>query len=276
MLFRSLAANDTDPEGDLIRSSLTLTGTGPSHGSVLNLGDGTVSYTPDADYHGADSFSYTICDGAGLCDGATVSVTVTPVNDAPAAQDDTATTDEDTSVVIDVLANDWDIDGDSLTVVSVSDPANGTAVVNPNGTVTYRPDPGFTGTDTFEYLVGDGNGGTDTGLVTVVVNPVVPGNDAPTANDDTATTNEDTSVVIDLAVNDSDADDGLDLSSLSIISGPTNGSLVVNPDGTVDYTHDGSETISDSFTYTIDDNSGTSSNVATVNLTINQIGRAHV
>ncbi len=101
-------------------------------------------------------------------------------------------------------------------------------------------------------------------------------NSPPVAVNDSASVNEGAAATIDLAANDSDADDGLDLTSITIVSGPTNGSLVVNPDGTVDYTHDGSETASDSFTYTIDDNSGATSNLATVNLTINSVNDAPV
>ena len=84
-------------------------------------------------------------------------------------------------MTFDPAANDADVDGDPLTVSAVSDPANGTAVVNPDGTVTYTPDPDFNGTDTFTYTVSDGNGGTDTGTITVDVTPV---NDDPVANPD--------------------------------------------------------------------------------------------
>ena len=116
---------------------------------------------------------------------------------------DAAATDEDTPAVIDVLANDTDIDGDTLNVVSVADPANGTAVDNGDGTVTYTPDPDFNGTDWFVYTAGDGNGGTDIATVTVTVNPV---NDAPVANDDTAETNEDTAATVDVLDNDGDTE----------------------------------------------------------------------
>ena len=97
---------------------------------------------------------------------------------------------------------------------------------------------------------------------------VTPQNDAPTANPDSASVNEGASVVINLAGNDTDPDNALDLTSIVITSGPTNGSLVVNGDGTVTYTHDGSETVADAFSYTIRDASGATSNVAAVSLTV--------
>src|SRR5688572_15269603 len=122
--------------------------TDPANGSVVVNLDDTVTYTPDPDFNGTDTFDYTASDGNGGTDTATVTVTVDPVNDAPVAQDDAETTDEDTPVDIDVLANDTDADGDSRPVYSATDPANGSVVVNLDDTVTYTPDPDFNGTDT--------------------------------------------------------------------------------------------------------------------------------
>jgi hypothetical protein len=87
----------------------------------------------------------------------------------PVAQDDFATTLRDTAVTIAVLANDSDPDGDALTVTGVTDPPNGSAVANPDGTVTYTPDAGFVGADSFDYTIGDGAGGTDSATVSVTV-----------------------------------------------------------------------------------------------------------
>jgi cytochrome c len=131
--------------------------------------NGTVTYTPDAGHTGTDAFDYVVTDGTDT-DTGTVTVTTTkeePVNAAPKAVDDTATTTQGTAVDIDVLANDTDADeGDELSVESVTEPAHGTAVVAANGTVTYTPDAGHTGTDAFDYVVTDGTD-TDTGTVTV-------------------------------------------------------------------------------------------------------------
>jgi hypothetical protein len=165
----SVLANDSDPDGD----ALTVTGTSdPPNGNAVANPDNTVTYTPDANFIGNDSFTYTITDGRGCNKTATVTVSVTePVNHPPDAVDDMATTQENTAVTINVVANDTDSDGHSLTVTNVTDPPNGTATNNNNGTVTYTPDSGFVGSDSFAYTISDGNGGSDTATVTVTVNP---------------------------------------------------------------------------------------------------------
>ena len=140
--------NDNDPDGNPI----TVTGhTQPPNGSVTVAANGSISYVPNANFHGTDTFSYTISDGKGATASTTVTITVTPQNDPPIAVNDTRTTNEDTPVTVPVLTNDSDIDGDSLTVTVVSNPPNGTAVINADNTVTYTPDPDFNGTDTFTY-----------------------------------------------------------------------------------------------------------------------------
>ncbi|MBI3989521.1 MAG: tandem-95 repeat protein, partial [candidate division NC10 bacterium] len=145
-----------------------------AHGTVLINAARTVTYTPAANFHGQDTFTYTISDGLGGTDTATVRVTVIPVNDAPDAVDDATTTDEDTPVTLTVLGNDTDPDGDPLTVASVTQGTHGTVVPNAGGTVTYTPTADFIGTDVFTYTISDGHGGTDTATVTVRVNPGSP------------------------------------------------------------------------------------------------------
>ncbi len=133
----------------------------PSDGSTsVDPVTGAITYTPDPDFHGTDSFSYQVCDDGSpvLCDTATVDILVLPVNDPPVANDDTATTDEDTPVTIDVVANDTDVDGnlDPTSVTVTSGPANGSVAVDPvTGEVTYTPDADFNGTDSFTYEVCD-------------------------------------------------------------------------------------------------------------------------
>ena len=171
----SVLDNDSDLDGDVFTVISTTT---PSNGTVVINENGTITYTPNENFNGTDSFEYTISDGNGGTATATVTITVNSVNDAPVAIDDIATTDEDTSVTIPVLDNDSDADGNGLTVISVTTPSNGTVVINDDGTVTYTPNPDFNGTDSFEYTISDGNGGTDTATVTITVNEV---NDAPPA-----------------------------------------------------------------------------------------------
>ena len=121
------------------------------------------STTPDANYSGSDSFTYNISDGNGGVDQGTVSITVTHVNQAPTANPDSKTLLENAgSTPIDVLANDTDPDGDTLTVTGVSNPPHGTATVDGDaGGVHYTPDANYSGSDSFTYNISDGNGGVD-------------------------------------------------------------------------------------------------------------------
>jgi Ca2+-binding RTX toxin-like protein len=163
-------ANDSDPDGD----PLTVGSATATNGTVTINPDNTLTYTPNPDFNGTDTITYTADDGTGNTTPGSVTVTVTPVNDAPVAGDDSASTDADAAVTVDVLANDSDVDGDPLSVTAATPGANGTTTVNADGTITYTPDAGFTGTDTFDYTVEDGNGGTTTGTVTVGVGGVAP------------------------------------------------------------------------------------------------------
>ncbi|WP_419192642.1 Ig-like domain-containing protein [Kolteria novifilia] len=255
-------ANDTDVDGDTLSVDSF---TQPASGSVVLNPDGTFSYTPDPDFHGTDSFTYTVTDGNGGTSTATVSLTVDPINDAPVVNGENVTTDEDAPTTIDVLANDTDVDGDTLSVDSFTQPASGSVVLNPDGTFSYTPDPDFHGTDSFTYTVTDGNGGTSAATVSLAVDPV---NDAPVANDDAATTNEDTPTTIAVLANDTDADG--DTLSVDSFTQPASGSVVLNPDGTFSYTPDPDFHGTDSFTYTVTDGNGGTS-TATVSLTVDPI-----
>ncbi|HAS6684216.1 TPA: tandem-95 repeat protein [Vibrio parahaemolyticus] len=148
---------------------------GPANGTVSVNPDGSVTYTPDDNYHGTDSFTYIITSG-GVSESTTVSVDVTPVNDAPVAKDDIATTQEDTAVTIDVLPNDSDVDGDKLSIESASVPKEQGTVEVVNGKLVFTPAENFNGDAEITYTVTDGQL-TDEAKVTVTVNPV---NDAPT------------------------------------------------------------------------------------------------
>ncbi|WP_158507050.1 cadherin-like domain-containing protein, partial [Ruegeria atlantica] len=182
-----LLANDSDPEGDPI----SLTGvTQPANGVLTDNGNGTYTYTPNAGFSGADSFTYTISDGNST-DTATVNLTVndtTPSNDPPDAVDDGLATDEDVALVInvagDLLANDSDPEGDPISLTGVTQPANGVLTDNGNGTYTYTPNAGFSGADSFTYTISDGNS-TDTATVNLTVNGSAPA-PAGLASDDFA------------------------------------------------------------------------------------------
>ena len=243
--------NDTDPDGDRLRLQSVSTA---RHGTAGVAADGeTATYTPDLNYHGPDRFTYVVADAGGLADTATVEVTVTPVNDAPEAADDRATTPEDEAVEIPVLDNDTDVDGDRLRVGQVSPARNGTAEVAADGTnVTYVPDPNYHGADRFTYVVADPGGLADTATVEVTVTPV---NDAPEAADDRTTTREDEAVEIAVLENDADLDG--DRLRVRGVSPAGHGTAVVAADGTnVTYTPDANYHGPDRFTYVVADADG--------------------
>ena len=145
----------------------------PVNGTLTMNADGSFVYTPNADFNGTDGFSYLTNDGAGDSQVATVTITVNPVNDDPEAVDDAYSVDEDTTLTVDaatgVLANDTDVDGDTLTAALVSGPANGTLTLNADGSFSYTPNANFNGTDTFTYSVSDGTT-TVEATVTITVN----------------------------------------------------------------------------------------------------------
>ena len=172
----AVSANDTDVDGLVVPTSAAVLNS-PSNGSLVNNGDGTITYTPNPNFNGTDTFSYTIADDDGATDSAFVFITVTPVNDAPVVTGNPdATTDEGGSVTTDVLSNATDADGDPLTVTIDTQGTNGLASVNSDGTITYTHDGSETTSDSYTYTISDGNGGSDSGVVFITVTPV---NDAP-------------------------------------------------------------------------------------------------
>ena len=147
-------SNDSSPSGGVLRVDAVTQG---ANGSVVINPDSSVTYTPAADFFGTDSFTYTVSDSPLASATATVTVTVTPLPDPPVARDDEAVTTRDTPVSIDVLGNDSDPDGDSLTVAGFTQPTNGSVTGNADGTLRYTPDSGFAGNDSFTYSASDGS-----------------------------------------------------------------------------------------------------------------------
>ncbi len=264
-----VVANDQDIENDPLSVGSFANG---ANGVVTQNGDGTLTYTPNANFCGTDSFTYKLTDG--ICDQAswdegTVTVTVSCVNDEPVASGDSYSTDEDTPLTVDapgVLENDVDIDGDSLSInpVLIAMAQNGYVVANADGSFTYTPTADFCGTDCFEYSLLDGQGGSDTAEVIINV-ACVEDNVAPDAVDDEAEVNVGSSVIVPVLDNDVDADgDSLTITS---ITQPAVGTVVDNENGTVTYTSTGSSCDDDSFTYTVSD--GQLTDTATVAVTVN-------
>jgi ELWxxDGT repeat protein len=223
-------------------------------GTVTDNGDDTVTYTPPTDFSGVDIFTYTVSDPYGVTSSGAVSVTVTPENDPPVAADDAAETRVNDPVIVLVLDNDTDVDGDTLSVSGFTQGTNGTVTDNFDGTLTYTPDSSYEGGDTFDYTASDGNGGFDTATVTVTVSDTV-NNTPPVAVSDALTTIADTPVMTgNVLANDTDADS--DMLSVSGSTQPSNGAAADNGDGTFTYTPDPGYTGFDSFTYTVSDGNG--------------------
>ncbi|OQU38893.1 tandem-95 repeat protein, partial [Vibrio parahaemolyticus] len=227
---------------------------GPKNGTVIVNNDGTVTYTPDDNYVGEDTFTYIVTSG-GVSESTTVSVDVTPENDAPVAKDDTAITDEDTPVTIDVLPNDTDVDGDKLSIQSASVPKEQGTVEVVNGKLVFTPAENFNGDAEITYTVTDG-ALTDQATVKVTVNAV---NDTPVVESNVAdqTLAEDfTPYTIDLNTVFSDVDN-VDGELKFSVSGNSNIQVaIVNGIATITPTADwnGSETL----TFTATDPSGES------------------
>lgn len=265
--------NDADADGDALTATLV---SGPSNGTLTLDADGSFGYTPNVDFDRTDSFTYRASDGTAHSDPVTVTITVTPVQDAPVAADDSYTTDEDAPRLVSapgVLANDTDADGDPLTASLGSGPNNGSLALSTDGSFVYTPDENFNGNDSFAYLANDGVGGSNLATVSLTVLPV---NDAPVAAPDSHTTDEDSPLSVPasgILGNDTDVDG--DPLTVTLGSAPVNGALTLNPDGSFSYTPNPDFNGADSFTYTATDGTATS-NTAIVTLTVTAVNDAPV
>ncbi len=250
----SVAGNDT-LSGDGGNVFSLVGGSGPTHGGIVFNANGTFTYTPSANYNGPDSFSYSITDVNGDVSTALVSIGVASVNDVPTAVADTVAAIEDTPFVGSVAGND-SLSGDGgnvFSLVSGSGPTHGGIVFNANGTFTYTPSANYNGPDSFSYSITDANGDVSTALVSIGVASV---NDVPTAVADSVAAVEDTPFVGSVSGNDSLSGDGGNVFSLVAGSGPANGGIVFNNDGTFTYTPGANYNGPDSFSYSITDANG--------------------
>lgn len=257
-LFGSgVLANDTDPDGDSLTASLV---SGPSHGILTLLSDGWLIYVPSQGFVGTDSFTYAASDGHGGTSTAVVTIAVGLGNRPPAAADDAYTAVQNTALSVPapgLLANDTDADGDPLTAVLVNGPTNGTLTFNPDGSFTYTPRPGFRGTDSFTYRAVDPSGATS-GVATVTL-AVLPPNGRPVAAKDDSYSVSAGGVLVAPApgVLANDTGSGNGTLSATLTSGPDNGTLTLNADGSFVYTPNPGFTGTDSFNYKATDGNGT-------------------
>ncbi|MFP6622714.1 MAG: Ig-like domain-containing protein, partial [Myxococcota bacterium] len=270
----SVLANDSDIGNNPLTAVLV---SGPSSGSLALNPNGSFSYTHDGGETASDSFSYRANDGSDDSNPVSVSISVNPINDAPVAVADALNVDEGgtettlASGATSVLTNDTDAENDPLTAALVSGPSSGSLVLNSDGSFSYTHDGGEAASDSFSYVAIDGTEGSNLVSVSISVNPI---NDAPVAVADalsvdeggteTTLTGGDSSVL----TNDIDVDN--DPLIAELVSGPSSGSLALNPDGTFSYTHDGSETVSDSFSYHANDGTD-DSNTVSVSITVSPV-----
>ena len=268
LLNGNVSTNDTDPEGDLLTFTVlnsTINGT-----LVLNA-DGTFTYTPDLNYNGDDSFLYLVCDTQGACDTALVDINVLPVDDGVVANDDAYTTNEDIAVSGNVSDNDVNVDaGDVISYTIFTNPTDGTLVINADGTFIYTPNTNWNGVDTFTYQMCDQNNNCDTAVVTITVVPV---NDPPVATDDTYTIDEDTPLIANVSLNDTDPDG--DPLIFDLLTPPAHGTVVLNGDGSFTYNPANNYNGSDTFQYTACDLSN-GCDTALVTITITPVNDAPV
>ncbi|HVX64538.1 MAG TPA: cadherin-like domain-containing protein, partial [Pirellulales bacterium] len=263
-------ANDTDPDADPLSAVLV---SGPANGTLTLNADGSFSYVPNANFNGADSFTYKANDGTADSNVATVSINVIAVNDPPQSQNDAYSLDEDTTLTVapasGVLVNDTDVESDPLTAALVSGPQHGTLTLNADGTFTYTPDANFNGTDGFSYMANDGTDNGNVAAVTITVNPV---NDPPVAVDDSSySTDEDTPLVVTtggVLANDTDVEN--DPLTAALVDAPQHGTVTLNADGTFTYTPEANFNGTDGFTYKANDGTA-DSNVAAVTITVNPV-----
>jgi len=263
----ALLGNDTDPDGAAQLNAATLRFVDVRNGSVVRNGEQAV-FTPTLDFNGTASFGYTVADQGGLTSNTgTVTITVSPINDAPTASNDAVSTAEDTVVAIAVLANDSDADGAAdldMESLSFSDVVNG-SVVRDAAQAVFTPSANFNGTGSFNYTVKDAAGvASNAAAVTITMQAV---NDAPLALNDSATTVQNTPVSIAVLGNDSDVDGTLNPATLTFTA--ASGGSVVRDGSNAVFTPASGFSGMASFSYTVKDNLGLVSNAATASITVN-------
>ena len=266
----SLLIDPIKNDEDIDKDTLTISSfTNTEYGQIV-LEKGSLKYTPNANYYGEDSLSYTIGDGKGGAATGTIKITVKPVNDNPVAEPDSITAKSDTPILIDVLSNDTDIEKDTLTIADIKTTAQHGIVQREGNSIRYTPsDKKYSGVDSFEYTVNDGKGGTATAKVTIQIEYVP---EPPQLHDDSATVDEDNTVTIDVLSNDT-CENGVTLTISDCTDGKNGTTKIV--DKKIVYTPKLNYYGEDSFSYTVD--YGTSrKESAEVKVTVNPVNDAPI
>jgi bacillopeptidase F len=261
------AVNATDPDGDALGFSLDMAPAGMS----IDAASGLIAWTPDLTQAGIHDVTLRVTDARGLAATQSFSVNVANLNQAPLASGNAYSMLAGTTLGVaapGVLGNDSDADGDGLTATLASGTANGSLVLNGDGSFSYTPNGGFAGTDSFSYRAFDGALASNVATVAITVNPAV--NAPPLAQNDTAAaplrrTTAYTPVIVNVLANDSDPEGRLDPASVRILTAPNKGgTATVNADGTVSYTPKLKFRGTETFKYSVRDQAGALSNTATV------------
>gem|GEM_PF-4923095 len=275
----NIAEGDIDPDGSIDLASIVILDW-PQNGTLTISSNGYVDYIHDGLESTSDTFTYAIADDRGaVSNTATVNIAINVVDEiqnlAPTADDDLLILDEGSSENVNVADGDIDPDGsiDLASIVIIDWPQNGTLTINSNGNVGYVHDGSETTSDSFTYTIADNEGTvSNTATVNIIINPVDDvQNIPPVADNDLAFVSKDGTTAIDVLSGDNDPDGSLDFGSIVIVSPPAHGVLVINQDGTITYTHNGSDAVGDEFTYMVRDDAGANSNVAQVTIEINQM-----
>jgi hypothetical protein len=262
-------ADDSDIDGDAL--AVDEISDSPSHGIAdISLDGSSITYMPDLDFNGTDSFEYKVTDGNGGTDTATVTITIGAINDAPDAENGSALVSEDSSV--DIMLNSTDSDGDPLLISIVTMPDHGfLEVIMPDGSmVRYTPSGDYNGDDEFEFQATDGIEDSAIATVSITVEPV---NDSPVAVGDNLQGQEDTTFGGNVLANDLDIDD--DVLGVVNATAPSSGTLEMNPDGSYSYTPAADFVGTDSFQYLATDGRGGFA-LGTVMLKVMQVNDAPI
>lgn len=285
----NLLANDSD--ADMPNDAIVIVTTAsvlPAHGTVTIFADGTFRYVHSGDESTTDEFRYLVRDNAGHTSVGIVSIAITPVNDLPIARPDSLEVAEGGTATIllntanSVLANDSDAEtpNSGLTLQVITPPVNGSLTLNPNGTFSYVHSGSETQVDSFVYRITDPQGGFSQAVVAIRI--VAVNDNTPVAVNDSAQVQQGGSILalgngaVSVARNDIDLDLPFDAFTVTKLSNPANGTVALNADGSFLYTHNGSNSPSDSFTYQLTDAVGRVSNTGTVNIAIRLINAAPV
>ncbi|MFM9074388.1 MAG: tandem-95 repeat protein, partial [Bacteroidota bacterium] len=224
-----------------------------------------LTYTPNANFNGTDTFTFKVNDGTVDSNTATVTITVTPVNDIPVANNQSVTVTEDTPKAITLVGSD--VETTELTYIIVASPTRGT-LSGTGSNITYTPNLNFNGSDSFTFKVNDGTADSNTATVSITVTAV---NDAPIASSQFVFTNEDTALPILLFASDADGNP----LTYAVVDQPQHGTLSCLDCRTPVYTPAANYNGPDSFTFKANDGT-VDSNIATVNITVNAVNDAPV